>query len=392
MKITKLETLHADAGNRNFSFVKITTDEGLIGWSEYTESVGNMGTTAAIERFGDMLVGTDPGRIEQAMALLYVGSAPVWSGIAAHARAAVGNALLDIKGKALGVPVSDLFGGRLRDAIPVYWSHFAAARIQRPEDAGKPPVRTYKDIEELAAEAKELGYHGLKMNIFRHSDEEGFTILSPGHGMSPGFPELNPSPEMAAAAIKQIEAMRRGAGDDMPLMLDFNYNFKLEGYIQICQALEGHGMHWAELDVYDPDALAYLRKKTTIPLASGESLYGRTEFRRYFENYAMDVAVVDVIWNGYIESIKIASMAETYETNVAPHNFYGYLGDYISAHFAAAIPNFRVMEIEVEDVSWRDEFYTHPPVIENGFFILPDRPGWGTDINEQAVKKRPPRS
>lgn len=391
MKITSIEDLHADAGSRNFSFVKVTTDEGLVGWSEYTETVGNMGVTAAIRRFGDMLIGADPTRVEHAMAVLYTKSIPVWSGIAAHARAAIGNALLDVKAKQLGVPVSALFGGKVRDKIPVYWSHFAGARIQRPEECNLPPVRSYKDLEELAAEAAERGYKGLKMNVFLH-DGQKFTQKSPGHGVGAGYPELNPDPEMAKAAIAQIEAMRRGAGDDMPLMIDLNYNFKLEGFIKICRALEDHGLEWAELDCYDPDALAYLRKKTTTTIASGESLYARQGYKPYFDNYAMDVAVVDVIWNGFLESVKIAAMAEAYELNVAPHNFYGYLGDHISGHFAASVPNFRIMELEVDDVPWRGEFFTHAPVIENGEFHIPDRPGWGTDVIEAAVKKHPPRN
>lgn len=391
MKIIAIEDLHADAGDRNFSFVKITTDEGLIGWSEYTECVGNMGVTAAVRRFAEMLIGTDPTRVEHAMALLYTKSVPVWAGIAAHARAAIGNALLDVKAKQLGVPVSALFGGKLRDKVPVYWSHFAGPRIQRPQQIDRAPIHTYQDLEELAAEAAELGYKGLKMNVFLH-DGQKFTQQSPGHGVGVGYPELNPDLGMTKAAIAQIEAMRRGAGDDMPLMIDLNYNFKLEGFIKICRALEDYNLEWAELDCYDPDALAYLRQKTNTVLASGESLYGRRDFKPYFEKYAMDVAVVDVIWNGFLESVKIAAMAEAYELNVAPHNFYGYLGDHISGHFAASVPNFRIMEIEVDDVPWRGEFFTHAPVIKNGEFHIPDRPGWGTDVVEEAVRKRPARS
>lgn len=389
MKITAISDLHANAGPRNYSFVKITTDEGITGWAEYTEAVGNGGLTAAISKLAEHLIGSDPLRIEQANALLYTRNVPNPSGIGAQARAAITNALLDIKGKALGVPVADLFGGRMRDRIPLYWSHCGNARIRTPEIMGLPKLTTYEELTDLAAEARERGYKGLKTNIFKH-DGEKFVGFAPGHGWSEGFPELNPDREAVKAVVRQIEAIRKGVGDDFPVMIDLNYNFKLEGFLNILRALEPYGLEWAELDKYDPPAVAIMHERTRTPIASGESLYGRTEYRPYFERYAMDVAVVDVIWNGYLESSKIAIMAEAYDLNVAPHNFYGPLADCISAQFAAAIPNFRIMEYEAEDVPWRFDLFTHPPTVENGEMIVPDRPGWGTDVNEEALAKYPP--
>ena len=109
-------------------------------------------------------------------------------------------------------------------------------------------------------------------------------------------------------------------------------------------------------------------------------------------NYATDVAIVDVIWNGLTESLKIAAMADVYEINVAPHNFYGHLCSAISATFSAIVPNFRVMEIDIDSAPWRDEFYVTVPTIENGEFVLPKGPGWGIDVNEKAVRARPPKN
>jgi L-alanine-DL-glutamate epimerase-like enolase superfamily enzyme len=388
MKITAVTDLHADAGWRTCSFLKIETDEGITGWSEYTEAVGNVGVSASIRRMGDIIIGRDPMELESINAWLYTQFVPVPSGIAAHARAAVVNALLDIKGKALGVPVYQLFGGRLRDRIPLYWSHFGGPRIRAHQVSRLPELTSYEQLGELAAQAKSEGWLGLKMNIFPH-DGTRFQTYVPGHGWSPGFPELNPSPEACRALVRQVEALRKGAGDDMALYFDLNYNFKLDGYLDILRTMEPLGIAWAELDVNDPRSLAYMRDHTRVPIASGESLYGRAEYKASFELYAMDVAVVDVIWNGFLESYKIAAMAEPYMLNCAPHNFYGALGDHISAHFAATIPNFRVMEYEADDIYWRGEFVTHAPVIEHGHMLVPDRPGWGTDVIEEAVRARP---
>ena len=106
----------------------------------------------------------------------------------------------------------------------------------------------------------------------------------------------------------------------------------------------------------------------------------------------MDVAIIDTPWNGVAESLKIAAMADAYEINVAPHNFYGHLATMMSAHFCAVVPNFRIMEIDLDRVPWYDDLVTITPTVENGYLLLPDGPGWGTEINEEAVRAHPPRS
>ncbi|MCZ6474472.1 MAG: mandelate racemase/muconate lactonizing enzyme family protein, partial [SAR324 cluster bacterium] len=103
------------------------------------------------------------------------------------------------------------------------------------------------------------------------------------------------------------------------------------------------------------------------------------------------VAIVDVPWNGIWQSYKIAAMADAYEINVAPHNFYGHLSTLMSAQFCAALPNFRIMEIDIDDVPWKDDLVTHPPDIVDGHLIVSDRPGWGADVNEEAIRAHPPR-
>jgi galactonate dehydratase len=137
--------------------------------------------------------------------------------------------------------------------------------------------------------------------------------------------------------------------------------------------------------MHDPAALALVRRRGSTPIGSGEAIYERYGYRPYFEAQAMDVAIVDVLWNGFIESLKIAALAESYQTPVAPHNFYGHLASMISAHFAASVPNFHVMEIDVDGMPWRGELTT-PPVFEDGCLVLPDGPGWGVEVNEEAIR------
>ncbi|CAH2603191.1 Mandelate racemase/muconate lactonizing enzyme family protein [Rhodovastum atsumiense] len=391
MKIVKVEDLHADAGWRTTSFLKITTADGIVGWSEYSENVGNAGLTATIRAMAEKLPGQNPMRLEWIMAQLYTHAVPAWSGINQQAMAAIGNALLDIKGKALGVPVHALFGGALRDRLPVYWSHCGSYRVRFPEFCGVTPVRDYDGLQRLAEEVRQRGFRALKTNIMMLEPDGSIGNFRPGFGSMPGFPELNPQPSVMRSLQRQLEAMRAGAGPDVEIMLDANFHFRTEGYLQLVRTVEPFNLAWLELDIYDADSLALLRREAGFPIASGESLYTRRGYRPFLDAYAMDVAIVDVLWNGFLESMKIAAMADAYEVNVAPHNFYGHLADHISAHFAAATPNLRILEMDIDDVPWKSEFVTHPPVIENGAFVLPDRPGWGTDVDETAVRRRPPR-
>ena len=106
---------------------------------------------------------------------------------------------------------------------------------------------------------------------------------------------------------------------------------------------------------------------------------------------AVDVAIVDVPWNGLAESLKIAAMADAYEVNVAPHNFYSHLATLMSAHFAAVAPNLRIMEVDPDMVPWQDDLVTVRPEIVDGHLRLPTGPGWGTEVDEDAVRARPPR-
>ena len=169
-------------------------------------------------------------------------------------------------------------------------------------------------------------------------------------------------------------AIREAVGPDMGIHLDINFNFKTEGFKRIADAVAPANLTWLEIDTHDAPALAEIKRGAHCPIASCETLHGRREFKPFFDHYATDVAIVDVIWNGLNESLKIASMADVYEINVAPHNFYGHLCSAISATFSALAPNFRVMEIDIDSAPWRDEFYMTVPTIDNGEFVLPAGP------------------
>lgn len=391
MKVKGYEIFKCDAGWRTFSFLKLTTDSGPIGWSEYNESFGSPGLTGVIENLMTSVVGMDPMDLELVNAVLATKSTQSRGGVVRQAIAAIENALLDIKGKALGVPVYQLFGGKLRDRIPVYWSHCGSYRMRNPDICGTPAANCYEDFTRTGEEVRAKGFTCCKTNIAIEVDGK-LRAYRPGFVVGKGFPERNWDAFIARSAARTVEAFRKGCGPDVGVMLDTNFHFRTEGFKRIAEAVGPAKLTWLELDAHDPRSIALIRRDAPCPIASGETLLERRDFRPYFESYAFDTAIVDVIWNGFYESLKIAAMADVYEVNVAPHNFYGHLASAISAHFSAAVPNFRIMEIDIDGVPWRDDIVDHPPVFEKGDYVLSNRPGWGVEPNEAAIKARPPKT
>ena len=390
MKLEAYQVLHCDAGWRNFSFLKLVAEDGTIGISEYNESYGSPGLTGVIEGVLKWALGKNPFAHERLMSELYARTRQAHGGIAQQALAAIENALVDLKARSLNVPVYELLGGAVRERLNLYWSHCGSYRL--PRTAGflsVEPVLNLDDIVSLGREVVSSGFSALKTNIFLFDDEPH--MHQPGFAGTEGWPELNSSRKVREALREQLLAFREGAGPDTMMLLDLNFNYKTEGYLSVTRALDDLGLGWFEIDLYDPAALALIRRSVKTPIASCESLFGLRGYRPFFEAQAMDVSIVDVPWNGIWQSLKIASLAESFEVNVAPHNFYGHLSTLMSAHFCAAIPNFRIMEIDIDDVPWKDDLVTVPPKIENGALVVPDGPGWGTELNEEAIAAHPPK-
>ena len=389
MKITKVESLHADAGWRTFDYLKISTDAGHVGWSEYNESFGGPGLSAVIAQLAPALVGKDPRAWEAHVALLYALRRQASGGVIQQAIGAIENALLDVKARALGVPVYELFGGPVRDRIRLYWSHCATYRVSRAKEMQIPPVKTLDDVVTLGREVVAKGYTALKTNVLLLGDNPRAHV--PGFARGAGFPELNADRHVAEAARALLAAFREGAGPDVDILVDLNFNYKTEGFLTMARAMEPFDLFWVEMDTRDAKALAYIRSRTSIPVASCECLFGRRDYRPFFEQQSVDVAIIDTPWNGVGESLKIAAMADTYEINVAPHNFYGHLATMMNAHFSAVVPNLRIMEIDPDTVPWHDDLVTVKPEIVDGHLTVPTGPGWGTEVNEDAVRAHPPK-
>jgi galactonate dehydratase len=386
MKVTELETLYCDAGWRPWIFLKATTDDGTVGWAEITDSHGSpRGLAGIVEDLAPNVVGRDPRAVERIVWDLIRATRQSPGSVIQKAIGGIENALLDLKAKALGVPVYELFGGPTRDTVDVYWSHCGTTRARAWEVTNTPKLASYDDVTALGREVVERGFKAFKTNIIVPGDDP--RVLMPGF-QGDGL-ERNPSPELEENLVRLLDAFRAGTNGKAEPVVDLNFNLTAEGVLRIARALQGHGLMWLEVDAFDPVSLASVRAGAAVPICSGENLYTNRGFRPFFEAGAMDVASVDVIWNGFHQAKKIADLAETFEVNCAPHNYYSHLATFISAQWCAAIPNVRILEVDVDDVPWRETLTTGVPEIENGVLTIPSGPGWGVDVNEDVLREHP---
>ena len=363
MKITDVRVLRmgAPAHNWNWTFVKVETDAGIHGVGEGSLQYKDAGLEAEIGEFGRWLIGQDPFRIEYIWNSLH--RRVTWTGgpVTMSAISAIDLALHDLKGKALGVPVYELLGGRVRDRVPVYanaWFHGAA---------------TPEEYAERARRVIEAGYRALKFYPFA-----GAQVAAP---------------ERLDRGIALVGAVREAVGPDVEIAIDVRANLNVGSAIRAAHRLEPYDIAWLEEPILfdNVDALAELARAVRVPIATGEQLYTRWEFRALLEQNAARIIQPDICHAGGISELKkIATAAETYYVTVAPHNSNGPISTVASLHLDASIPNCLMQEVFVAFLPLYNEVLTQPIHLEDGYARLPQGPGWGTDIDEDAVRAHPP--
>ena len=227
MKITGIETLTVDAGWRPWIFVKVTTDEGVTGYGECSDARSPIAVVGAVEDMKPILIGTDPRAYEMRFWDMLRSARQSPGGILAKAIAGVELAMIDIKAKALGISVVELFGGPTRDKVRVYWSHCGSTRARMSDILGTPPIRTMADIADLGREVVSKGYTALKTNVVIPGDSA--SVWFAGFGTGPGTTDQIVTRQLLRHIETLIGTFRDAVGPDIDINLDLNFNFKPEG-------------------------------------------------------------------------------------------------------------------------------------------------------------------
>ena len=360
MKITEVKAFATmpPQARSNYVFVKVSTDEGVVGWGE--SSVGPVSVAAVVEEIGQTLVGKDPFRIEEHWQTLYHLYHNVRGGVLQMAAiSGIEIALWDIKGKALGVPVYELLSGAMRDRIWAYGRF----------DGATPELAV-----ENALSYVESGYSALKGDPFGH---QGIFTTA----------------EAERDAVAKVAAVRKAVGDDVELLVEVHGRLTPSEAIRVGQALEEYRPFFFEEPVppQNIDAMARVAAAVNIPLATGERLYTKWGFRDLLEKQAVAVVQPDVCHaGGILELKKIAAMAETYYVGFAPHNPYGPVNTIAAIHVDAGTPNFLIQE--GGHAPWYDAVLQEPFAGQkDGYFDIPTAPGLGVELDEAALLKYPDR-
>jgi galactonate dehydratase len=368
VKITQISTLVVNARMRNWIFVKVETDQpGLYGWGEATLEWKTKGVVGAIEDVAVLLIGQDPRRIEHLWQMMH--RQYFWRGGITNytAMSGIDQALWDITGKALGVPVCNLLGGPVRDTLRFY-DHLGGGTLEG----------MYKTIE-----PEEFA------DRMQDSLGRGFTAVK---AMPIPVSEYIESASTLKRAARCVEAMRRAAGDNIDLMLDLHARTTPAAAIQFGRLLTDYNLYWYEEPCWPEhtEALVEVARALPFPIATGERLVGRWEFRELFEKRACAIIQPDVSHCGGIsEARRIAAMAETYMMSVACHNPQGPVSTAASTHIGFAVPNYLIQEMVRADVPWRNDVVSEFIPLEAGICQAPSRPGLGIEINEAEARKHP---
>ncbi|MCZ6676770.1 MAG: galactonate dehydratase [Candidatus Poribacteria bacterium] len=364
MKITQLEILPVPFQGRMYVYVKLHTDEGIVGIGEAACSGKEGALIGALRDAEQCLIGENPFQIERIWQLIY--RTAFWRGgpVLIGALSGIEHALWDIKGKALNVPVYELIGGMYRHRVKVYcW-------------IGGDTPETWASA---AAQRIEAGWGGLKFTPF---DPTG-PAFSLAHGKS---------------VEAKVKAVREAIGDEVPIAIDGHGRLNPVNAMEMAKRIEPYGILFFEEPVLPEsvDAMAEVRRNAGVPIATGERLFTRYPFREYLVKGAVDVVQPDICTcGGIMEAFKIAAMADTFFATIAPHNPLSPLSTVICLHLDTVVPNFLIQEVPDGNNPDRHNLidgFEEKPV--DGHLKVPQGPGWGVSLNEEYIRsldERPSR-
>jgi len=375
MKITDVKVWLVEGIKYNWTLLKIYTDEGYTGVGEATNWPGSPIIEAAAKHAGERIIGMDPMKTDYIWTKLYRDLNWVGPyGASMCAISGIDMALLDLKGKVLGVPCYELLGGAFRTEILLYANYWF--------------INGRYNSSDYARQAKEVigqGFTGLKFDPFAHTNYFYGDDLSSN---------LSLNKEQQDKSFELSKAVREAVGPNMEIMIETHAMLNFKTAIIMAERLAELDITWYEepLGPENSDMLKTFRDRMNnkVTLCVGERHYTRAGIRPLLENGVCDILMPDVTRCGGPSELKrMATMSETYSTLIAPHNPNGPLSTLSSAHVVASIPNFFRQEFMFTDVPWRDEVIDHPIHIVKGKLILSERPGLGVDLVEEEMEKHP---
>jgi galactonate dehydratase len=361
LKITSLKTFVVDAYRCNWVFVKLTTDQGISGLGEGTAEMNEQTVATAIEGMSRYLVGKDPFAVEYHTQILHRESYWRDGVILRSALAAVEAALLDIKAKALGVPVYELLGGLYRDRIKCYANGWFAG------------ANTPAQFAEKATATVAMGFKALKFDPF-------------------GQAYKTMEPEDQETTVARVAAVREAVGPKVDVLIEVHGRLDVPTAVTMAQRLAPYRPLFYEEPVAPENlrSLAQVKHSIPFPVASGERFFDSERFLEALRLDAVDYLQPDAIHvGGLLEAKRVCSLALMNERPISAHNPNGPVCNAMTLQLAASVPNFVILETMMNDVPWRRDVVPEDLEIVDGQMRIPNKPGFGLELNEAEAAKHP---
>lgn len=376
MKITNIATATI-AGNFPWVLVRVETDDGVSGLGE---AYWGAGVAELVHRAKPLMIGADPRNIVRLVDIMVrcLSGEGSQAGATVTAISGIEIALWDLLGRALGVPISTLFGGRFRDRIRIYADCHAGAT---------------PDPADYAAKAREVVAEGFTAIKFDLDTPNPYTLDTtndphPRRRWFEPFNRIIGSREMAWM-VDVVGAVRTAVGPEIMVAMDAHWKFNVNDAIRLAQALEPFDLLWLE-DPIPPEnieAQRHVTHSTRTPICTGENLYRKHGYRDLIEKQAARIIAPDIPkMGGLLEAKKVADHADLYYIPIAPHNVASPIGTVAGAHVCAAMNNFLVMEYHAHDVSWWNDLVRGGPVLRDGYITLDGKPGHGLELDEDVAR------
>ena len=372
MKITDIKPYPVWVGMRNQMLVKVETDEGIYGWGESGLSGRELAVAGAVQHYREFLIGRDPMRMGALWQEMYRSQYFEGGRVLTAAIAAIDIALYDIAGKALGVPVYQLLGGKQRDYVPCFATMWGGSAEELIDNARLLLDNGWTVIRTVPGYTSTTGYK---------SGGEGEGIWEPW--------------ESIGVTAQRLTALREAVGPEPVLGIDYHHRLSVAEAASFCQRMPKGTLDFLEEPIRDetPEAYEALRKLTDVPFAIGEEISSKWHFLPYIERGITQYARIDVCnCGGLTESMKVAGMAEAHYIDLMPHNPLGPICTAATAHLAAAAPNFAWLEVRVSPTE--PGRFTDPDIFptqltqEGPRLLIPDTPGLGVDVDEAYIRQQ----
>lgn len=390
--ITCFEIFEVNGGWRSWLYLKVYSDSGLIGWSEFTESNGSVETLVkAVEVLSLDLVGkdfVDVNLVVLALRKKYRQSLP---GILWKAISAIENALWDLKSQYDSTPIQTYFPNRLdsKDVLrsPAYWSHCPTTRIRSADLVRAKSIENESDLLQLAIEVKENKFSAIKTNL---------VSLSPYPQVNmPGFNknfELKKKdlPHDFSQQLKRIIDLISNNNPGLESIVDCNFNITQSEFMQLQNTLKNNKIRWIEIDFDDYASCKSVLDLADFPICTGENILSLWHFYPIIKDTRIDIVSIDVLWNGLSESLKIAEVAVENGKRIAVHNYYSGLASSMASVFLEMLPEeaIELVEFDFDDVPWRDDICSNPVQLELGFLKHTNGLGWNNSITFDGLEEK----